>query len=350
MGFITAAIERRSSLEGYVGIFDTDKRYRECLMRGLMRAETAKLPLVEFTSLDSICVFAEEKHLDLLLVSDIAVTNEIINADIGRIVLLCEEPDMEGTLSEGGMGHIFKYQPIARIASDLWCEYNIISPLKEEAYPRPVNSIIYGVYSPIKRCFKTGFSVALASVLGENSHVLLVTFEENSTILEMLDFSAGMGDENLSDALYYYLQGNLIEHVDNLVKRAHGFDFILPAGNAEDIEGLAPETVIGFIKYFLYECNYAYVVVDFGDRLCKIGNILSCCDRIFMPVISDWISEAKKGHFLDYVRGTEDGLLTHIQEVRPPRSHISSTGRETGVGNFERLFRTELFEYVRTCL
>ena len=337
-----------SSLEGYVGIFDMDKMYRECLMRGLMRADTKKLQLVEFTSPDSICVFAEEKHIALLLVSDMAVTDEILNADIGRIVLLCEEPDM-GDPPDNDMGHIFKYQPISQIASDLWYEYSIISPIKEETYPQAVNSLIYGVYSPIKRCFKTGFSIALASVLSENSHVLLISFEENSTLLEMLDFEAGTLEGNHSDALYYYMQGNLMEHVDELIKRAHGFDFILPVITTEDIEGLTAETTIGFIKYLLYECHYAYVVVDFGDRLNKIGNVLTCCDRIFMPVMTDWISEAKKGHFLDYVRGTDDGLLSHIREVRPPRGH-PGTGRETGAGNFEKLFRTELFEYVRTCL
>ncbi len=337
-------------MEGYVGIFDIDKRYRECLMRGLMRNGTGKLPLVEFTSLESISVFAREKHLALLLVSDMAVTNEIMNADIGRIVLLSEEPEDVGTHAEDDMGHIFKYQPVSSIAEDLMMQYSIIAPVKEEVYPRPVSSIIYGVYSPIKRCFKTGFSIALASVLSESSHTLLITFEENSTLPEMLDLSSGYEEENLSDALYYYLQGNLLEHVDGLIKTAHGFDLILPARTAEDIEGLTPETATGFIRYLLYECHYAYVVVDFGDRLSGVGRILKGCDRVFMPVMTDWISEAKKGHFLDYVQSRDDGLLSLFKEVHPPRSHGGSTGRETGMGNFDRLFRTELFEYVRSCL
>ncbi len=327
-----------------------DKRYRECLMRGLMRAETARLPLVEFTSLDSICVFAEEKHLDLLLVSDIAVTNEIINADIGRIVLLCEEPEEAGAPEGEGMGHIFKYQPVSNIAEDLMLEYSIIAPAREESYPRPVNSLIYGIYSPVKRCFKTGFSIALASILSESNHTLLITLEENSALQEMLDIPLGYGEENLSDALYYYLQGNLLEHVNSLIKSAHGIDIILPARTTEDIEGLSPETTIGFIRYLLYECHYTYVVVDFGDRIGKVEHVLRGCDRIFMPVLTDWISEAKKGHFIDYIQSMDDGILPLIKEVHPPRSRPGSVGRETGASNFERLFRHELFEYVRTCL
>lgn len=324
-----------------------DKRYRDCLMRGLMSRDDKKLPLVEFTSPDSILVFAAEKKLALLLVSDMAVTDEILKADIGRIVLLCEDPEMGGDTDE--FGYIFKYQPVARIAADLWYEYISISPTVEEIYPKAVSSHIYGIYSPVKRCFKTGFSIALAAVLGENSRVLLVSFEENSVLEEMMDFSDSFSGENLSDALYYYLQGNLAEHMRELVRNAHGFDFILPTRTPEDLESLTPDNVTEFIRYLLYECHYANVVVDFGDRLDKICRILPCCEKIFMPTKPDWVSEAKKGHFLEYVTRVDEGLMTRIREVNPPRRRMS-TDRKAGASNFETMFTMELLEYVRTCI
>lgn len=341
-------------MEGYVGIFDEDPEYRGCLMRGLMSKNLLQMPMVEFTKLDSILAFAREKRLELLVISDLALTQAVLEADIKRIVLLTEEPVLENALAadQRPLGHIFKYQPISEIAGALLRQYRLTASgtIAVQTYQRMVQTAVYGIYSPVKRCLKSSFAIALAQLLGEQQSTLLLSFEANSALLSMLDLSETLCEANLSDALYYYLQGTLSEHKAELVSACHSFDFIPPVKNPEDLEGLPAEDVTGFIQYFAQECSYSCVVIDFGDALSGINQILSCCSRVFMPVKTDWISEKKKEHYLNYVERTDQTLLSRFQEVRPPYHHIGREGKGRMSGNFGWLVSGEFYDYVRQCL
>lgn len=341
-------------MEGYVGIFDMDPEYRVCLMRGLMGRNGLQLPMVEFTKPDSIPVFAKEKQLKLLIISDMALTQEVLDADIEKIILLTEEPVRENirTGEKKPLGHIFKYQPVGEIAGQLLYQYELTSPSAADVrlYQHSPQASVYGIYSPVKRCLKSSFSIALAQLLGEQQPTLLLSFEANSALLAMLDLPEAAGEANLSDALYYYLQGTISDHKEELVSASHSFDFISPVKNPEDVEELLTEDVEGFIRYFARECHYSSVVIDFGDSLRGINRILSCCSRIFMPVKSDWISEKKKEHYLDYVGRTDLTLRSRFQEVRPPYHHIGREGKSRMDGNFGWLVSGEFYDYVRQCL
>lgn len=338
-------------MEGYAGIFDMDVEYRSCLMRGLMEKNALPLPLVEFTRLDSILTFAREKRLELLLISETALTQEVLDAEIGRMILLTEEPVQEDMKGAGQVpAHIFKYQPLQAIAGAIQCQYSFTQPCAAAVCLYRRQADVYGIYSPVKRCLKSSFAVALAQLLGEQQRTLLLSFEANSALLSMLDLSEAACAVNLSDALYYYLQGTLPAHKAGLVGTCHSFDFIAPAKNPEDLEGMRAEDAAGFIRYFAQECGYSCIVIDFGDALTGISRILPCCDRIFMPIKADWISEKKKSCYLDYIQKKNPELCARFEEVRPPYHHIGTEGRGRLSGKFRELVSGEFYDYVRQCL
>ncbi len=336
-----------------MGLFDMDPEYRACLMRGLMNKDLPPLSLVEFTKLDSILVFAREKGLELLIISDLALTREVLEADIKGIILLTDVPVQEDVhrSEDRLLGCIFKYQPVGQIAQELLSQYrqaSFAAPVLGRC-PQVLQTSVYGIYSPVKRCLKSSFSIALAQIMGERRPTLLVSFEEYSALPAMLDILEAPSAPNLSDALYYYLQNTLSEHQSELIAASHSFDFISPVKNPDDLEGLAPEDVIGFIQYFVRECRYSCLVIDFGDRISGINRILPCCSRVFMPVKADWISEKKKKQYLDYVGRTNPELLTKLQEVHPPYHHIGRESRGQW-GKFDGLVSGEFYDYVRQCL
>jgi hypothetical protein len=312
------------------------------------------MPLVEFTKLDSILTFAKAKSLKLLAISDMALTEELLKADIGGILLLTEEPVPEGAepTVPGITGSIFKYQSVEQIAGILLIRYQMLTATS--AAPRmellSQQGVVYGVYSPVKRCLKSSFAIALAQLLGEHQSTLLLSFEVYSALLEMLDLPRADAKGGLSDALYYYLQGSLAKHEPELVRGCHSFDVIAPVNNPRDLEGLSVEDVTGFIRCITQEWHYSCVVIDFGDALAEMNPILGCCSRIFMPVKSDWISQEKKTRYLEYTERTNQELLSQIEEVHPPYHHVGAEGRRETVGNFERLTSGAFYDYVRGCL
>jgi hypothetical protein len=342
------------TLEGYVGIFDMDPEYRSCLMRGLMREERLQMPLVEFTKLDSILTFAKSKDLKLLAISDMALTEELLQADIGGIILLTEEPvsqEMEQAAS-GVFGALFKYQPVEKIAGTLLIQYQMltVSSAAQKLEWLPQQCLIYGVYSPVKRCLKSSFAIALAQLLGERQSTLLISFENYSALLGMLDLKKSDGGGSLSDALYYYLQGTLEKHETELVRRCHSFDVLAPVSNPKDLTGLSAEEVTGFIRCVAQDWHYSCLVIDFGDALMEMNQILGCCSRIFMPVKSDWISQEKKNQYMEYTGRAYPELLSQMEEVHPPYHHVGTEEKRETSGNFERLTSGAFYDYVRGCL
>jgi hypothetical protein len=341
-------------LEGYVGIFDMDAEYRSCLMRGLTGCAQLKMPLVEFTRLDSILTFAKAKPLKLLLLPDLALTEELFGAGIGGIVLLTEEP-VKGTNQTGDtriFGWLFKYQPVTKLAGEIQVQYQLLSTASAALRLDPLMEpgVIYGVYSPVKRCLKSSFAIALAQLLGERQSTLLLSFEAHSPLLAMLDMGRGPGGGNLSDALYYHLQGSLQKHRSELVKSCHSFDVLAPVDNPRDLENLTAQEVREFIRDVAGEYGYGCVVVDFGDVLTGMNQILECCERIFMPVKADWISQEKKERYKAYVEQTQPELSGRLQEVQPPYHHVETGSKKENVSNFSRLTSGAFYDYVRGCL
>lgn len=335
--------------EGYVGIFDPDEFYRGCLLKGLMEKETGTIQFVEFTKLESIISFVKTKRLSMLIINEMAVNTPVMEADIGRLIYLTEEKTEE-TNDEEGCIRIFKYQPVKEISRRIQKQYELLVYGGEgapKAYRQKDSCLILGVYSPVKRCLKTSFALAAARIMGESKRTLLLCFEEYSAIMKMMDLS-GEGQSGLADAMYQYRQGGLSGLDASIIRSSHGFDFIPPVKNPEDLREMTDEVFFGFVNYFaqIYDC----IILDYGDCMSGLVRRLKLCSKVFMPLRSDWISEEKADAFRRYIGREFPGIAALIDEVSPPYQHVGSGPGKKGAGNFSRLVSGEFYDYVRSRL
>ena len=93
---------------------------------------------------------------------------------------------------------------------------------------------IVGVFSPLGRCLKTSFSLALGQILARERAVLYLNLEEYSGFEELLGKSFST---NLSDLFYYVRQGNenLIHRMNGMIQTINNLDFIPPVRMPSDI-------------------------------------------------------------------------------------------------------------------
>ncbi|MCR5743399.1 MAG: hypothetical protein K6F92_06750 [Lachnospiraceae bacterium] len=323
-------------MEEYIGIYDPDSSYAHALCTALGKCSNVTMEIVEFTRPESIEFFALKKNLCILLVAEGYEVPEAVKENIQVIIGMREERD-------GDEEKIFKYQSVDNISSLVM---HAASRVRRDEVLEGTTARIYMVYSPVGRCLKSTLSLVMAGVLSQSGSTLFITFEEYSVIDEVLH-SNGQ-EASLSDAIYYYIQGNLSGMERELVQTFHGIDFLSGVRDPADIRNLSGSDLMGFIRA-LADCKrYRNIVIDVANTPQDIYRVLGMAYRIYMPERDDFMSKGRTARFMERVRGEDAALLENIREVHPPYQHLGRD--ESAAGYYDRLFRGEMVDYVRGLL
>lgn len=228
--------------------------------------------------------------------------------------VLSEREDQEGA--------VFRYQSADQIlAQVLGMKEERRESRKEPPGPlisktRQSTVSVTGVYSPIGRCGKSRFALALGRVWGERERVLYLSLEVFSDLYEWLAASGG-GD--FSDLLYYQEQGGLTAQIwERLVRPWEGLAVIGPAANPEDILALESERCEALLASAA-EAGYRKIILDVGNCHPDPTGILDLCGQIYAPVTEEEVSRRKWRHFTAYLEKTgRQKLLKKITTVQLP--------------------------------
>lgn len=99
----------------------------------------------------------------------------------------------------------------------------------------PPGSRLLGIYSPIGRCGKTAFALALGEVLAENERTLYLDLDRYSGMRELGVMEEGAGD--LNDLLYYHRidPESLVFRIGSVVHTFRNLDYIPSPLQGEDV-------------------------------------------------------------------------------------------------------------------
>ena len=83
-------------------------------------------------------------------------------------------------------------------------------------------------------------------------------------------------------------------------------DYIHPMKNEQDLRSVRGEEWIRLLDMVLEKCIYEVIILDLGDAVCGLYEILRKCDRIYTPYIRESAAEAKLEQYEENLR-TPDG-------------------------------------------
>lgn len=320
-----------------LAVCDLEEKYALRLMDYLNLQKTVPFEVQAFTVTEKLMEYGMSHHMDILLVSENALTEEMKELDVDRIFVLSEE--REGT-QESGFRCIYKYQATENILREVMCYY----AEAEKSVGERVSSDteIIGVYSPVKRTLKTSFAITLGQILAKDKKVLYINLEEYSGFNSLLK-TIYMSD--MSDLLYYISQNrkNFIWKLASMVQNIGGLDYIPPALSPIDIRNITGEQWMGFLNE-IRKCNYDVVILDLGETVDGLPDILRECRRIYTPVRDDAVSYAKMEQYEALLRIMEyEDVLLKTRKL----SFSYFKGVEYG---FENMVYGDLGKYVRNIL
>lgn len=278
-----------------IGICDRDREYAYGVMQYMNRRRDLMVQCCAFTGMEAVRAAIREKHLDLILTGDLSQTEACEEGYfLDRVPCLFLSP-----LPEPGRGAVFKYQSLPALV------HEVMRFLLKNPYPDDRECRFAVVFSPVGRCGKTRFAKAYATAAG-------------GLYVGMEDFSGGSGTE-----LLYLLKNGMTgpERLGELIRKEEGYSALLSSGVQFDIRCLSREDIEHLNEQLREVGSYGRVVYDLGAAAPEMPAILSLFDVIYMPVLEDPVSMAKKEQFCRVLRdmGLTDVLLK-LRELRLPDS------------------------------
>lgn len=294
-------------------IFDRNEEYAKELAEYLnesigKKSRRDRFSIHLFTEATALHAYCKEQAVDILLVSEPVSKEEqeLFSSICVKKRLYITEYEEEGK--------VYKYQSAEKILRIVMQTEDDQVSLQEK---RETNQI-YGVYSPVGRCGKTSFGLALAKVLAEEAPTLFLSLDTFSDLKKILPRQSTM---DLSDLMYFALQGKeeIYRQSSKCINEIEGVQYVLPAYGGIAWNELNRTQWEDLFLYFLHATKNQYLVIDFGTGVEKVWELLNLCDCIWMPYIEE---DRKLLEFEEFLlhSGREE-LYDRIRKIYVPKEY-----------------------------
>ena len=162
---------------------------------------------------------------------------------------------------------------------------SFLSPAKNRAK-------LIGVFSPVRRCYQTTFSVLMGRLLLERGKVLYLSFEFCEGCEELIPPEESRG---LSDLMYFIKSpvNVFLLRFRSMIRSISGLDYIPCALSGADISEIPEAEWKLFLSRICDYGEYSYVILDLSESIRGIFSILRMCDRIFTLTRNDRVARRK---------------------------------------------------------
>lgn len=273
-------------------VCDPEAAYTERLMEYIHQKHGTSFEVQAFTSVQKLCEFAENQQISVLLVAAYAMNEKVRELSIEKVILL-SEGDVLQEYSQ--YPAVYKYQASDSMISEVMeCYAQNIQRNPMQLLKKKLKVI--GVYSPISRALKTSFALTLGQEMAKKSAVLYLNMESYSGFETLLKKDS-LGD--FSDLLYFLRSGagNLIYKVQGMVQKMEQLDYLPPFFSPEDLKGVTVKEWTEVLSVIEDYSAYEIVILDIGEAVNGVFELLNRCDSIYMPIREDTLSRAKLNQY-----------------------------------------------------
>ena len=285
-------------------ICDRQGEYSENLLRVLRDSFPGDYQFHIFYDTEKLRKFTGRNKAEILLIGSEFAAEERRTITAERKFLLTEKRDGQGLPEEQVL---FRYQ-----SSDSMIKEICMSGSSRKKKPRirnePSVKGIIGIYSPVHRVGKTKFALHLGEQLAEKKAVLYLNMEGYSG--ERFYFSDNPGQD--LGTLLYYVKQNLDNpglKISTMTGQIGKMDYIMPMENEYDLRQVKKEEWMELLDILQEECIYEVIILDLGDCLDGLYDILKRCSRIYTHYIEEDTSIAKLEQYENNLRATGYGEI-----------------------------------------
>lgn len=276
-------------------ICDSDTEYAARLAAYFCEKRELAFQVKTCSSLQQLQPIMESGPIDLLLLTEEfyqSYKEEGLEEPEKLIILSSEKGRNNG---ESDLS-VFKYQPVEDIYTGL---LQICAEEKQDGIlkiRKKGEGRIIGFYSPVRRLGQTTMALKKGRELSRKENVLYLNLE---TYAGIDGYFPEEPQKNLSVLLYYLKQEarNLGVILAGLVCQTDGLDYVPPVQVPDDLREVSADEWIRLFEEILDGSIYDVLILDIGECIQGLVNILNICDEIYMPVSDDRFAASKIRQF-----------------------------------------------------
>lgn len=270
-------------------ICDSELCYANSLAENILQRKELNVKVYTFTNLEKVIQFLQEKKIHILIVDEGCTFEERSRVGAEQIFVL-----MQGGVWELGENEqaIYKFQCADQIIHQVFETY--VEKTNEDVlrHFRKNPTRLEAIYSPIRGIGKTSFAIALGKERAKRERILYLNLEEYA------GFEEEISDENmlnLGDLLYYVRQneGNLGIRLQSAIKSIGELNYVPPIFLSADLKEVPFEEWKAFFEQMMGLGLYDTILLDLSESVKGLFEILQMCDKIYMPIREDEISNQK---------------------------------------------------------
>ena len=316
-----------------LAVLDQDETYVWKLTEYMNAKSGFPFEAAAFTDLEKLSAYQKRQEIQALLMDEDFLTGheETISGLSPQIFLLSDQA--ESSMGNSRYRVLNRYTPAEELISrlmDACAGFRPDESRQEHREPDglrrswgfPAECELIGIYSPVGRCGKTGFALALGEVLAEKKRVIYLNLERYSGLKDIGVMSEEAGDIN--DLIYFCRidPENLVYRLGAMIRTFRNLDYIAPPVSGEDVMNIDADEWSNVLTALVRAGEYETVILDLGISVTDAIPLLERCTRIYMPVLDDRVSEAKRSHFyraaecMGRARLTEKVMPLHLPVLK----------------------------------
>ena len=188
---------------------------------------------------------------------------------------------------------------------------------KAESKPLKENPCrLFAFCSPVHGAGQSVSAFLMGLQLAEEYGTLLVNLERFSGLKNLLL----MGEGGLSDLLYYTrVQGDPIRHLKELTEYCGSLAYLPPVRDEADLKEMQEQDWSFLLHQLKEEGEYRFILLDVGDGVYDCEVILQHCERVYVPLWEDRLSQNKYQEWQEALaRKLGEDFLKRIRPYRLP--------------------------------
>lgn len=228
-------------------------------------------------------------------------------------LLLPEQMQMNGKQLES----IYKYQSMDSISREVMERFAKDESCKGVMTGGRKKTRIIGFYTPGGDVWNSAAAVAIGQILAEKEKVFYLNFQRYSSLGEWFG-EMEKPDGDLSDLIYFLRnqREKLMFKLEGMEKKLNGMEYIHPIPFAEDLEQIPKKEWLDFLHDLCYASEFDTLILDLGDGMDGIIELINECDVLYTIVRENIISKMKQDKFREWCqRKEEEDLLEIIQVI-----------------------------------
>ena len=298
-----------------MALCDTEEEYAQLMTEFMRKQKNLPWELHTYTNVDTL-LGTEQSGLAMLVVAESAFRQELAP---GCLVVLGES----GVMRWEDISYVDKYQEAEEVFRQLLGVYMEIADIQLPFLRTNRKTVFIGNYSPVHRCMQTSFAITMSLMLAKKHSTLYLNFEHYAGISELLP---DMQTLDLADLLYFLnaQKDKFRLRLQTILKHKGALAYVPPVKSGQNLITVTPQEWLGLLERIEELEEYEYVVLDLGESMQGLFEILRMCRHVYTLTREDRIARGKLLQYEqvlalyeygDVLGKTKRLSLSHIQKL-----------------------------------